>query len=192
MPDKAVHTHTHTAHILVGGQYLAGWPPRKTIRSSESTRKASKYGASTNIYDMWLHGWTWNLVWSTTAFIGRCMALLPHNTSTMDLQCSFRKSLISSLSNINWRSKSVRTETGADGPMGWRAQFSSVVTRRMADATRDIAILREVELRGCQVECDARLSPCTRLGRKPMTSTQQQQQQRQHAWHNRTCIPQVH
>ena len=40
----------HTAHTLVGGQYLAGWPPRKTIRSSDSTRKASKYGALTNIY----------------------------------------------------------------------------------------------------------------------------------------------
>ena len=45
------YTHTHTpAHTLVGGQYLAGWPPRKTIRSSDSTRKALKYGALTNIY----------------------------------------------------------------------------------------------------------------------------------------------
>ena len=32
------HTHTHTAQTLVGDQYLAGWPPRKTIRSSESMR----------------------------------------------------------------------------------------------------------------------------------------------------------
>ena len=34
------YTHTHTARALLGGQYLAGWPPRKTIRSSESMRKS--------------------------------------------------------------------------------------------------------------------------------------------------------
>ena len=48
--QSSTHAHTHTAHTLVGGQYLAGWPPRKTIRSSDSTRKALKYGALTNIY----------------------------------------------------------------------------------------------------------------------------------------------
>ena len=49
------YTRTHTAHTLVGGQYLAGWPPRKTIRSSDSTRKALKYGALTNIYYIIYH-----------------------------------------------------------------------------------------------------------------------------------------
>ena len=33
------HTHAHTAGLLVGDQYLAGWPPRKTIRF-KSMRKS--------------------------------------------------------------------------------------------------------------------------------------------------------
>ena len=31
--------YSHIARTLVEGQYLAGWPPRKTIRSSESMRE---------------------------------------------------------------------------------------------------------------------------------------------------------
>ena len=33
------YNHPHTTRTLDGGQYLAGWPLRKTIRSSESMRK---------------------------------------------------------------------------------------------------------------------------------------------------------
>ena len=31
------YTHSHTAHTIVVGQYLAGWPPRKIIRACDSS-----------------------------------------------------------------------------------------------------------------------------------------------------------
>ena len=53
--QSSTHAHTHCTHISWWSVYVAGWPPRKTIRSSDSTRKALKYGALTNIYYIIYH-----------------------------------------------------------------------------------------------------------------------------------------
>jgi hypothetical protein len=76
------HTHTHTAHTLVGGQYSAGWPPRNTIRSSESMRRSiekwsvDKYIKITILHKLFYAPWMWVDKWMKDSFIDVVMVYI--------------------------------------------------------------------------------------------------------------------